>query len=173
MTLRPWVLAMVLWAPVLAWSRPFEVCGVRVTIGDQRAVLEAAMSAGCRITTTTEHPEASSFRSRHPDQADEPAVIFYRDERVVSATLPPLKFRAKDDPGVLARVLAEAMQNASDDVGPPVRVSTRTTGRPHVGTTTLVVVFKGRVVELWAQDRFDPTGYKAILSQTLRADETD
>ncbi len=63
------------------------------------------------------------------------------------------------------------MQHASDDVGPPLRVSTRTTGRPHVGTTTLTVVFNGRVVQLWAQDRFDPTGYKAILTQALRAEE--
>ena len=111
----------------------------------------------------------SCSTTRDPHGEGEPATIVYRDDRVLAASLPPLTFRNPNNPAELARALGRALQDASDDAGPPLRVLTGSTGRPLVGTNTLTVVFAHRAVVLWSLDKFQPTGVSAVLTQWLRA----
>lgn len=160
-----------LWIPFLATSmgahgQNIELCGVKVSIGDEREVVEQSLKPRCRVLRHTEKEMTFYWDSTMPNAGSQ-GSIWYFAGKVTSAFRPSPTFRNSADPVVVMSAFAQAMQAAHDSAGPPAKVSTSVIPVPGAKMTVLEVAFKGRRLSVLMKEGGRENGQDVSISESI------
>ena len=129
-------------ASMAANGQHIELCGVKVSIGDEREVVEQSLNPRCRVLRHTEK-DVTFYWDLSMPSAGSQGSISYLAGKVTSASRPSPTFRNSADPVAVMSAFARALQAAHDSAGPPAKISTSVIPVPGAKMTLLEVAYKG------------------------------
>lgn len=153
-------------ASMAANGQHIELCGVKVSIGDEREVVEQALNSRCRVLRHPEKEMTVYWDSSMPSTGSQ-GDIFYMDGKVKSASRPSPTFRNSADPVAVMGAFAQALQAAHDSAGPPAKISTSVIPVPGATMTLLEVAFKGRRVSVLMKEGGRENGQDVSISESI------
>lgn len=156
----------VLAASSAAIAQQVEICGVPVSVGDEREAVEQTLIPRCRVMR---HPTESMtlyWDSLRPSTASQ-GNIFYQAGRVTSASPPASYFRNSADPVAVMSAFTEALQIAHDSAGLPTQISTSVIPISGAKMTLLEIAFKGRRVSILVKEGGKENGQDVSISTSI------
>ena len=151
---------------MLAHGQQIEICGVKISIGDEREVVEQYLSPRCRVLHHPDKEMSIYWDSSMPSTGSQ-GHLFYKVGKVTSASRPSPTFRDSADPVAVMGAFAQALQSAHDSAGPPTRISTSVIPVPGAKMTLFEVAFKGRRVSAVMKEGGRGNGQDVSISELI------
>lgn len=153
-------------ALMTANAQQIEICGVKISIGDEREVVEQSLNPRCRVLRHPDKEMSIYWDSSMPSTGSQ-GNLFYKTGKVTSASRPSPTFRDSADPVAVISAFAQALQAAHDSAGPPAKISTSVIPVPDAKMTLLEVSFKGRRVSVLMKEGGKENGQDVSISESI------
>lgn len=151
-----------------AIAQKIEICGVQVSIGDEREAVEKTLIPRCRVIRHPTENVTFYWDSLRPSDASQ-GHIFYQADRVKSVSPPASHFRDSADPVAVISAFTQALQIAHDSAGLPTRISTSVIPFSGAKMTALQISFNGRTVSVLMKEGGKENGQDVSISESIVA----
>jgi hypothetical protein len=149
-------------------AQQIEICGVQVSIGDEREAVEKAFIPRCRVMRHPTEKMTIYWDSLRPNDSSQ-GHIYYQADRVKSASPPASHFQDSADPVAVISAFTQALQIAHDSAGLPTRISTSVLPFSDAKMTVLQISFEGRSVSVLVKEGGKEDGQYVSISESIVA----